>query len=383
MFPNSSYAYPPSAPPEYEMNWEQPSPPSPPPSYSSHFPPPKPAGNATFGRDINLKDDCVICLNQLSARAEDDPSTKLEVAQLKCKHVFHNFCIQNNMKNGQPGSKDNCPLCRAKIDKVALAVISLGNAPAPVKPAPAQKPPAQPTFGRDINLKDDCVICLNQLSARAEADPSTKLEVAQLKCKHVFHNFCIQNNMKNGQPGSKDNCPLCRAKIDKVALAVISLGNAPAPVKPVQPVPVKPIQAQPKPAADEGVNLAEIAGNALWGIGKGLWWGLKAGGKAVAFVGSTAIDALTPAPKTVKSVEEHSVKVVRTVQTAHKDMLRLLGTQKERIEVLVAQVLSLAARDPEGADQLLTEIDREMYQCKQAVVLANDVFERNLSKKLS
>ena len=51
------------------------------------------------------KEECIICLLEFS---EDDTSQK--IAELSCKHIYHEGCIKEWIKNN-----DICPICRRPI----------------------------------------------------------------------------------------------------------------------------------------------------------------------------------------------------------------------------------------------------------------------------
>lgn len=50
--------------------------------------------------------DCCICLEEYKTHANK------EIIQLKCKHVFHSFCLTKWAK-----TNDICPMCREPILK--------------------------------------------------------------------------------------------------------------------------------------------------------------------------------------------------------------------------------------------------------------------------
>lgn len=229
--------------------------------------------------------------------------------------------------------------------------------PAPYSRAPkqtAQQQPSKPqpsatsTFGRELDLNEDCVICTNKLNAVAEGDTSNKLEVARTKCQHAFHNYCINRMLTDGV---NNNCPLCREKVTTVGLTVINLGTA-APKTPAQQPPLaKPgVQAKAAPSRDASAILGGLASGA-WKLAKGV-------GNVTATVVGATLKALAPAPKTVQDVEAHSVEVYAKLKKANIDQQKMMKDQKEQMEMLIATVKSMAGNNPEKADEALTKISK-------------------------
>lgn len=59
--------------------------------------------------NINLNDECPICLEQLGFRAPDDTRTYRELAKTDCNHFFHQFCLEQHLRHGM---NTLCPICR-------------------------------------------------------------------------------------------------------------------------------------------------------------------------------------------------------------------------------------------------------------------------------
>ena len=58
-----------------------------------------------------------------------------------------------------------------------------------------------------VNPTDVCSICLVEYGPHAELNGGDELDAAQLRCRHLFHQSCIDKWLQN-----HDTCPICRAE---------------------------------------------------------------------------------------------------------------------------------------------------------------------------
>lgn len=228
--------------------------------------------------------------------------------------------------------------------------------PPPYDPTPVPSSRPSATFGKDKDLGDNCSICLEPLHKSADADETGAREIAELKCQHIFHKFCIEGYKVSAGPSAQ--CPNCHAcHVNLAELKITKLG--PPEDKSKKSTTATP---QPKPTVPPKGETAPgySAGDVARGLGGFLWTAVRVSATAVSAGASVVASALRGPPKTVESVEEHSKAVFAKLRIAYKDLHKLLDNQKEQIEVVIATITSTAPNDPDTADKGLVAIEKAL-----------------------
>lgn len=263
------------------------------------------------------KTDCSICLEELGDPADRKGTMEARtlIDKTHCGHYFHDICLQDHIQSQLTRkTPPNCPLCRSRFTEIKIAQ---------PKPQPAA---------------EICTICLDEVTVRPDEDRRTgPVKTTALRCNHIFHEWCINKWIFEGQ---NKNCPNCRD-----------------PIMTVQPkTPTPPVVN----TIDDSPDVFEHLVKGVGAMARGAWW---------------LVSGIPGAIDNLMSVEVP--KGMDAVRQKVPALQNKLSKQKEWIDVLHARISSISGQRfgfssvlqikdlKEDLNEQLDSLDQEMKKVDQ------------------
>lgn len=239
--------------------------------------------------------------------------------------------------------------------------------------------PSAPPLDEEVQVLDDCSICLEKCTDSPEGDSSLASTVAKTACKHFFHDICLQKWMAT----NKTTCPNCRGLLETHKITHLKLDADGHPVTAAQVA--IPEDDSPLFAPQQGslvVDLAEATVNASFQalslLGKGLFGLAKLSGKAAVAVASGAVSAFQVSEEMLlQRAHERLIRTRIEGETSSQTIKNQLEAERNYISRYYRErTAQMSGMDSTGRNAVLAE----MAQFNRVLAQQSAQIEATLSK---
>jgi hypothetical protein len=229
-----------------------------------------------------------------------------------------------------------------------------------------------PLAGKNINLDDECCICLEGFRSKAPNDRRSYRLLSETECHHFFHELCLEQHLKQGV---NKNCPLCRHPIKKVTHLNL---DAPAPKPRVNLHDLPPYthvhagdRQDEEPVIDLVSDTAKIAADVgvgiLSGLGSLTWSTMKFGGSALIGALNYGAEALSAASEQARQ-QAYSNKIVELYRlniNSFSGFETTMRSNREELKFVLTAIDSFPVVRRDEAQRSLYKIEKQLREYEQ------------------
>ncbi len=226
-----------------------------------------------------------------------------------------------------------------------------------------------PLAGKNINLDDECSICLEGFRTKVPNDGRSYRLLSETQCHHFFHAMCLEQYL---QHGSNKNCPLCRSAINKITPLNL---DAPKPRTNMHDLPpythVSVNDRKDEEVIDIVSDTAKLATNlgvgVLSGLGSLTWSTMKFGGSALLGALNYGADALSAASEQARlqAFSNKIVELYRLTSNAFSGFEADMRTNQDELKLILTALDSFPVARRDEAQSSLYKIEKNLREYEQ------------------